>query len=100
RIHLLVPPFPTRRSSDLQLRVPLGFQTSLIIQITRNKPKRKKKGTKQNPTTVVAVLEQRRRLIAVGLIAIGLFGAVYFATDIFRSEEHTSELQSREKLVC
>src|SRR5690606_41382705 len=69
-----VPSFPTRRSSDLEERLaaaPTGRRSDIARQVAIG----------------VAVLFA----LACGLFGSGLLG---------RSEEHTSELQSRENLVC
>src|SRR5690606_39752433 len=81
--HRYLPSFPTRRSSDLPLQ--LYYLMSLGI-------------TKQEAADLLGQLKQRglrlhrlRRLKESGLHRRVLSG---------RSEEHTSELQSRENLVC
>src|SRR5436309_4422259 len=76
--------FPTRRSSDLRSdREPADFLRRCDVAV-----------------------QQRRREISDRHIVEALTGVVFrqqlFGIDnvTVRSEEHTSELQSREKLVC
>src|SRR5690606_42101053 len=70
--------FPTRRSSDLALAI-----DALLGMVERG-------------------LRQRRRSLSagalLGLVALLVGGTV--SEPLLRSEEHTSELQSRENLVC
>src|SRR5690606_39995263 len=92
RTHLPLPSFPTRRSSDLIQPAPL-----------------------QPPLQLRAVFYHRFQFIPAWLCATGAdalaaaqrsfkqgFGqcAVNAQAQLQRSEEHTSELQSRENLVC
>src|SRR5690606_41687468 len=87
-----VPSFPTRRSSDLK-RYP-GIYASLVLEIYAQngdmalvKRALKVKGVRNEPEGRVLSRELMLRELA----------------DLdtkMRSEEHTSELQSRENLVC
>src|SRR5690606_40599032 len=81
---LVLHSFPTRRSSDLAL---LALPTVLLAALG-----------------LLALLLPPALLLAVAALVLALtlllplaLGAVLLA---FRSEEHTSELQSRENLVC
>src|SRR5690606_41454845 len=74
--HATIHSFPTRRSSDLdgtaRKPVPVAQITPLVDSFARH-----------------ALLQQRDECVAIE-----------HALSIGRSEEHTSELQSRENLVC
>src|SRR5690606_42062748 len=87
--HLVLPSFPTRRSSDLGwLRRKDG--------LPRNGGLRRKDGLRRNGWL-------RNRWHAFGVYLPGFSVFRNFVKDDFlpsRSEEHTSELQSRENLVC
>src|SRR5690606_41910782 len=72
--------FPTRRSSDLEGVCIFDDKLGLVFA--------------NNPA---------RRILAIDEIAVGGQSRQFRPEDIFRqkrSEEHTSELQSREKIVC
>src|SRR5690606_41282229 len=94
--HSVPPSFPTRRSSDLEL-FPLSTvitpnldEISELIQRRVDDVEKMEKAGEQllQSTGVQAVLVKGGHLDAEIL------------TTLLRSEEHTSELQSREKLVC
>src|SRR5690606_41654289 len=96
--HLDITSFPTRRSSDLIGREPTPF-TGVI---------------RKTPQAVIKTLKELQcETIGVYLFdENGAIGAIKSGTEaapvwepipiraFFRSEEHTSELQSRENLVC
>src|SRR5207247_7908600 len=86
------PSFPTRRSSDLaMLNEQLhGLTTIKGFQTERYETERL---ARQNAEYRVSVL--RTEWWSSALIAV-----VFLTTGIGRSEEHTSELQSRVDLVC
>src|SRR5206468_11194252 len=88
-VHRLPPPFPTRRSSDLTLAA-----ASLLNQL-------------QTPGGAVQVKQQlveaRKKDPQAQLwpeVAVDIIGEDYQREGDVRSEEHTSELQSRSDLVC
>src|SRR5690606_39493188 len=92
--HLDLHSFPTRRSSDLSGQIALDTETGELVLDSIEKE-----------TTVVmenlkAILEE------AGTSFKNVLKATIFISDmdnfgkINRSEEHTSELQSRENLVC
>src|SRR5690606_41362515 len=83
-----LPSLPTRRSSDL-LRLRDGFAAALE-QLAREPP--------QVVVVCFDALDERRLGIDDALALLRLDAASSRATD--RSEEHTSELQSRQKLGC
>src|SRR5690606_41137483 len=91
-------PFPTRRSSDLRailgdsptlLGGLLGVGTLLVLQALSGQARRVKAGARlvNSPALVL--------MAGPNLILDNLN-----RSHIIRSEEHTSELQSRENLVC
>src|SRR5690606_41922978 len=91
--HHLLHPFPTRRSSDLFLRHASG---SRQVEVRINDVCiRETEAVRILPGLDVFVVQIQRnalaRLPANARLAVALAG---------RSEEHTSELQSRENLVC
>src|SRR5690606_40562681 len=92
-------PFPTRRSSDLS-RVSRRSSRAR----TKNKGKRM---TRRIPGWLEALARQleclsraSKRAVAVAADALALPLLLATALELKRSEEHTSELQSRENLVC
>src|SRR5690606_40293806 len=55
------------------------------------------------PITIAAITLPRGLTLAIGLLCVAAYGGLLFwhvAVPALRSEEHTSELQSRENLVC
>src|SRR5690606_41177504 len=85
--HLDLPSFPTRRSSDLGRHVALGGLQSLL----RARPVRWGRPHRLSTGRIL----WRRRSIVSAVVPRGTVGR-----SLTRSEEHTSELQSRENLVC
>src|SRR5690606_41834817 len=88
--------FPTRRSSDLAVRfggVPL-FE-GITFQVERGERWAVIGRNGSGKTTLMSLVEGRREP-DTGVIARA--GGLTIA--MMRSEEHTSELQSRENLVC
>src|SRR5690606_40639962 len=88
-----LPSFPTRRSSDLQ-RVswqPIaGYQFEFPPQVLR-----------RSGATVLATLDDRiDNLRQTNATLEAIAQALFKSWFVDRSEEHTSELQSRENLVC
>src|SRR5690606_40860738 len=92
-------PFPTRRSSDLIIIIGTDDSTIFKLATTLNKP-----------CVLINSIDREMALDsvspdhrAIGFTAMRhLFeqGHRRILTMTCRSEEHTSELQSREKLVC
>src|SRR5690606_40355897 len=84
------PPFPTRRSSDLH-----------IFQHTHSsrKPPASNRPTMASSWTVISAKLMRSTTAAARPMRIA-FLRCSGARAAARSEEHTSELQSRENLVC
>src|SRR5690606_42166191 len=95
--HLPLPPFPTRRSSDLAFAAQIGGQDALYIMDVERKSIRKKLRLDLNGITNPTWSPDGTRLVFTGLDG-GI--SDLFITDLDRTEEHTSELQSRENLVC
>src|SRR5690606_41398693 len=79
-VNLVLLSFPTRRSSDL-----IGCIPTLKYLHRRAGASR---------FTALSASERAR------ILGIGRYEYNEAASAVFRSEEHTSELQSREKLVC
>src|SRR5690606_42046796 len=92
---LLLPPSPTRRSSDLETMLRLGGPLTTAIAIA----------CLLVPTAYVVLAARVRKPLAVWSVSLALpqwrlaLAQVIIGT-VNRSEEHTSELQSRENLVC
>src|SRR5690606_40689046 len=88
-LHVL-PPFPTRRSSDLIAGLPLLTMPIFMADILPKRPLAKRlhkvvfpgNPFSLSPSVVFYTLRKKGRIL------------------LSRSEEHTSELQSRENLVC
>src|SRR5690606_40579296 len=84
-----LPTFPTRRSSDLS--------NSPVAATSRT-------GSASGPWAVCPLLRQNRRLPARLRVTMEASPAISSngqnSSAAARSEEHTSELQSRENLVC
>src|SRR5690606_41087285 len=98
--HRCIPTFPTRRSSDLVLTVPVvlwagwPFLERCVQSIGNRSP---------NMWTLIGIgVTAAFGYSVVATIAPGIFPASFREHGrvgvYFRSEEHTSELQSREKL--
>src|SRR5690606_42020424 len=85
--HRDLPSFPTRRSSDL----PCADQAGLRELAPAPAPQLRARGGE-----TILLVEQAEPLRRLALRILG--GAGYRV--LTRSEEHTSELQSRENLVC
>src|SRR5690606_40567236 len=88
--------FPTRRSSDLGytlLAAGLGYAIALVLGLVLAIAQR----TAWRPVNVF-VRELVEMVRSTPLVLQVFF--VFYVGPQFRSEEHTSELQSREKLVC
>src|SRR5690606_42052448 len=84
--------FPTRRSSDLQF----GVRTTSTPPVTLGH---------DTPLTIGSTMPKHHRALAAGIalfagIGLSIPTAAQATTSAARSEEHTSELQSRENLVC
>src|SRR5690606_41950132 len=85
--HVDLPLFPTRRSSDL---ITLAQLSRLLVSVRRTETELlRARGASVTTLTVMALGE-----FAAVVVPAGAAGAAA------RSEEHTSELQSRENLVC
>src|SRR5690606_41899972 len=95
RARQALPPFPTRRSSDLEERLQLRIFSLLSV------------AEPEGDGFFLPELEDSR----FSQIDSGLYGMILdedgrevwrspSALNLARSEEHTSELQSRENLVC
>src|SRR5690606_39870338 len=88
-----LPPFPTRRSSDLFAADPDVMDTWATSSLTPQIAGR----WEDDPDLFGRVFPYDLRPQGHDIIRTWLFSTVVRA---HRSEEHTSELQSRENLVC
>src|SRR5207247_11435357 len=90
----LPPPFPPRRSSDLPSPVPelphvvrMVPQSGTVVEVVPD-------------GEVVVLVEEVVELVEDVLVVGGPVVEVVVNVVVVRSEEHTSELQSRVDLVC
>src|SRR5206468_7504667 len=92
---LVLHSFPTRRSSDLVFDFGVNSGVSRSLAYYAACPK-------TDPVATVQVLCDKRLAFLKGLRTWPTFGKGWGArvVDVKRSEEHTSELQSRSDLVC
>src|SRR5206468_10605411 len=91
RAHPVLPSFPTRRSSDLLLLGDLGFQPFFGLE-----PRLVAHGDER----LLDLLLDGEIELAAGLVEFALLAHHLGLRLLGRSEEHTSELQSRSDLVC
>src|SRR5690606_41013492 len=89
RAHRALHPFPTRRSSDLILREPAREYRADPVELAI--PDRAQRLGIAQPRQPLGRDHQR---LTPAVLALGM------CDHERRSEEHTSELQSRENLVC
>src|SRR5690606_40203471 len=95
--HRALPSFPTRRSSDLALvaAIAVGALVGLLYGFLY---------TRLGLPSFVITLAGLLGFLGLQLWVLGDTGSISLPFDSwivqFRSEEHTSELQSRENLVC
>src|SRR5207302_9870357 len=91
-------PLPTRRSSDL---LAIAVTRSALIMGPLTTRPRPPKSSRMGCLTYTTAMP-RGGVFDVSFLVLSslaiLFGFIAYAKD--RSEEHTSELQSRENLVC
>src|SRR5690606_42096827 len=93
------PSFPTRRSSDLTFfvgvpRIYEKLQQGFLFRLGESG--RLRQGFTRACLAWGRTLSDRRQAGKANLLDRAAFGLLY----MLRSEEHTSELQSRENLVC
>src|SRR5690606_42033726 len=89
--------FPTRRSSDLHA-IPVADH-SLSSVIIQNNDTKVVKPVRLDDGSLV-VLQPNSEIRVYDLLRQGQRKVELHGEAFFRSEEHTSELQSRENLVC
>src|SRR5690606_41946946 len=87
--------FPTRRSSDLEMETSAFLEGAILANYRFNKYKKSPDSIGLKSLSLHSEVMAKAKVDTINAIA----GAVTFARDL-RSEEHTSELQSRENLVC
>src|SRR5690606_41642027 len=92
--HPQLPPFPTRRSSDLAPTARATNRAHLPSEKDLHEPP----GSQPAPPRERPHRGPARRLRCARVGGAGRARARH--TVVVRSEEHTSELQSRENLVC
>src|SRR5206468_8124415 len=90
-----LPSFPTRRSSDLHDN---GFVTYGDYRIGHDEPGDRVSHASGNPAT--NLLTDWLTLIRDWSLEHPQHAPITLGLDVKRSEEHTSELQSRSELVC
>src|SRR5206468_12337034 len=90
--------FPTRRSSDLAFAV--GCELYLGRKITRPHLPRRVRKWRVSPLAVLVFVAVGAVGFLVSFGGIANLIAYYQSPENYRSEEHTSELQSRSDLVC
>src|SRR5690606_42166472 len=96
--HLLVS-FPTRRSSDL-LRMPCSGIAVARAPVSQSRTARKLGFVEGTPAATALVSSVVPQTVSEGSLCSSLGEARQPPSWARRSEEHTSELQSRENLVC
>src|SRR5690606_39366224 len=92
--------FPTRRSSDLMDELFCGEGARSLSSVLYPPPAFDEATLQAQETALVATDYAQA---AIGVISAGMYALLAqagFQPSFTRSEEHTSELQSREKLVC
>src|SRR5690606_40468067 len=98
RVHQPLHPFPTRRSSDLNFLYSKNMSNHRFNRILL--------AVDDTPCTEKAIAYAKDLVrefgssLAVVTVIPPTSPASYGADPLLRSEEHTSELQSRENLVC
>src|SRR5690606_41856100 len=95
--HRDLPSLPTRRSSDLRIKKPSDGSSPSPFHKSKAEPEGSALQYFQRSAPVVQFLLGNLHALA-HLAQEGFLGGM--DTRIQRSEEHTSELQSRENLVC
>src|SRR5690606_41644685 len=91
---LVLPCFPTRRSSDLD-----AILDGSTLYLSGKGPRRPDGSLRLGKVGRDVTVEEARE--DAGIVGINLLAAIRDAVgSLERSEEHTSELQSRENLVC
>src|SRR5690606_39839500 len=95
---LHLPPFPTRLSSDLvryaEMYTMIDFRILVLIACMMSF------GVAMEKTGADLFLAQGIQSWFGGYGELAVLAGFFALTVILRSEEHTSELQSRENLVC
>src|SRR5207253_8408410 len=91
--HLPLHSFPTRRSSDLSDGIPRAIALLSPRRLLTHRQQLVQAGE------LPGVQEQTLHL-QLALEELAVDGTAFLGRDVGRSEEHTSELQSRGHLVC
>src|SRR5690606_42048471 len=90
-------PFPTRRSSGLQMPEPAAA-TRLAAAMSFSPSRRARPASHRNKVAVKPIANAEAERLMLNRALPPVRSIRFFAQN--RSEEHTSELQSRENLVC
>src|SRR5690606_40520517 len=99
RDHGHLPSFPTRRSSDLLVAYAFAVQVFLTADgVTAPAHDEAWRDTRAQQGGIAQHIEDQRAVHIHRALDVDGVGA--FRVIVVRSEEHTSELQSRENLVC
>src|SRR5690606_39770192 len=96
---LHLPSFPTRRSSDLRVHLRLHHHRRPVLLRDRLGIRRGRGDFAGRNRHTVAT-KDFLRLVLVNIHTCSVLVASSNSLEKYRSEEHTSELQSRENLVC
>src|SRR5690606_41389677 len=91
--------FPTRRSSDLPAMKAVEITDTLIHHLRTDRP-RFARVNYANGDMVGHTGDLQATIAAVQVVDLQLARLQRAVDELDRSEEHTSELQSRENLVC
>src|SRR5690606_41473176 len=93
-----LPSFPTRRSSDLEALKPVvaRFSCALVSHHDRDKSFARVKAVRNSGCSAAQLF----RVLRDTSSASAIWAMLLPSRPSSRSEEHTSELQSRENLVC
>src|SRR5690606_40835752 len=89
--------FPTRRSSDLRWKSAKRWRTS---DLSGSRDTISESGNSVPARSSRWLMERGVACMVLWIIACPYSYSLAAASRRFRSEEHTSELQSRENLVC
>src|SRR5690606_41979598 len=97
--HQNLPPVPTRRSSDLT-KTQMNENRKMSRPATDFTPSAKEQNAGIRNQTFFGGIAHEFKINNHLTHNISIFGMYTDFENPFRSEEHTSELQSRENLVC
>src|SRR5690606_42151797 len=90
---------PTRRSSDLGTRSG-EYYAAIVLPTTFSADMMTFYANNGDRTRIDYYLNEKKNALAPKITGQGASEVTKSINEVFRSEEHTSELQSRENLVC